>query len=297
MESIWQWGIAFIHFVQSGHGPVLDAGFTGFTTSGGAPFIVILILVTVWCVEFPTGMRLSIVFLSSAYVNIGLKDLFAQPRPFELVPSVKRYPAQGYGFPSGHAQSAVVVWGTIAASLRKKWAWIASGLLIALIGLSRVYLGVHFPTDVLGGWIVGAVLLWAYVAWAARGEDWLRESSLAVQLGVAAAAPLSLLVLHPTEDSVPVTAALMGMGIGAALTARTASFRTDGTLCQRALRLVVGVAGFLFLVAGVTAALPAPEDSLYFVEHFVIYSLLGLWVGFGAPWLFQRLRLAPGSSS
>ena len=68
--------------------------------------------------------------------------------------------AQGYSFPSGHSAGAVTVYGSIAYHERtKKWLWVIAAVLSFLVGFSRVYVGAHFPTDVLCGWILGALTI------------------------------------------------------------------------------------------------------------------------------------------
>ena len=255
-------------------------------------FFLILLPLIFWCVDFAVGVRLAFAFLLSPYVNTVLKDLFAHPRPFELDPTVKLHDAEGYGLPSGHSQSAVVVWGIISAGFRKTWLWAVAILLMVLIGFSRVYLGVHFPTDVLGGWAVGAVLLAAYLALEPRIEAWLKRAGLAVQLALAVAVPLALLLLHPTKDTGSSMAVMMGMGAGLALTRRVAPFSADGPLWQRAVRFLVGAIGMLALYLGLRLVFPVEGEPLYFAMRAVRYGLVGLWAALGAPWLFRRLRLA-----
>ena len=291
MEAIWQWGLDLIRTIQLVHGPTLDAIFKAITFLGEEEFFIMLLPLVFWCVDFAVGARLAFAFLLSTYANIGFKDLFAHPRPFELDPTVQLHDAAGYGLPSGHSQSAVVVWGTIAAGFRKTWLWGVAVLLMVLIGFSRVYLGVHFPTDVLGGWAVGAVFLAAYLALEPRIEAWLKRASLAVQLALAVVVPLALLLLHPTKDTGSSMAVLMGMGAGVALTRRMVPFRADGPLWQRAVRFLVGVVGLLILYVGLTLVFPAEGASLYFVMRVVRYALVGLWAGLGAPWVFRKLRL------
>jgi undecaprenyl-diphosphatase len=99
-----------------------------------------------------------------------LKQVFERPRP-ELVPHLVQ--AGGSSFPSGHSLASAVVYltlGTLLARLVKpmklKLYLIGIALFLSfLVGLSRIYLGVHYPTDVLAGWTVG--LLWALACWLA----------------------------------------------------------------------------------------------------------------------------------
>ncbi|MFI5844000.1 phosphatase PAP2 family protein [Catenuloplanes sp. NPDC051500] len=102
----------------------------------------------------------------------GIKALIARDRPDPLLRAVTE---DGFSFPSGHATTSVVVLGTVAWLISaattshtvRATAWVAAVLLGAGIGLSRVYLGVHYPTDVLAGWILGSAWL-ATVALADR---------------------------------------------------------------------------------------------------------------------------------
>ena len=76
--------------------------------------------------------------------------------------------AQGYSFPSGHSSSAVAVYGSLAAhEKKKKLRWVLAAVLPLLVGFSRVYVGAHFPTDVLCGWLLG-VLIVALIPWLRR---------------------------------------------------------------------------------------------------------------------------------
>ena len=297
METIWQWGLELIRAIQQVHGPALDAFFKAVTFMGEEEFFLVLLPLSFWCVDWVVGARLTILFLLSGYANGVFKDLFAQPRPPDLDPTVRLGNATGYGLPSGHSQSAVVVWGYLAAILRKAWVWVTAVALMVLIGFSRVYLGVHFPTDVLGGWALGAVLLMAYLALEPRVEAWLKKASLGAQLAGIAIVSLVLLLVHPVKDAASAMAVLLGAGMGLALARRVARFSAVGPLWQRAVRFLVGLLGLLALYFGLKVIFPGEGEPLYFVLRVVRYALLGLWMSLGAPWLFLRLRLASSGSS
>ncbi len=294
METIWQWGVEFIRTIQQVHGPALDAIFKAFTFMGEKEFSLIFFTLIFWCVDFAVGARLIFAFLISPYINTILKALFAYPRPFELDPTVQRHYTglTGSGMPSGHAQSAIVIWGAIAVRFRKTWLWVVAILLIFLVGFSRVYLGVHFPTDVLGGWAVGAAVLAIYLALEPRVETWLKQAELPVQLALAAVVPLALLLLYPANDAAIAMATMLGIGVGLVLGRRAAPFSVAGPLLQRGARYLVGMIGLLAIYLGLKFVFPSEGEPFYLAMRVARYALVGLWGGLGAPWLFRRLRLA-----
>ena len=111
------------------------------------------------------------VFVASSggwLLNSALKSFFQRPRP-EIVPHLRD--VWTLSFPSGHAMTSAAVYLTLGALMMRiskrrvtKFYCIASAMLVTfLVGASRIYLGVHYPTDVLGGWLVG--LSWALLCW------------------------------------------------------------------------------------------------------------------------------------
>ena len=142
-------------------------------TSLGSP--VVLALVTIAAVGYLLleGNRQTAVFVAlavagGAVLEILLKLRFARPRP-ELVSHL--VDVNSFSFPSGHATMATITYLTLGVLLahvqerrRMKLYFLAVAIFVALlVGISRVYLGVHWPTDVLAGWCVGAV--WALACW------------------------------------------------------------------------------------------------------------------------------------
>jgi undecaprenyl-diphosphatase len=145
-----------------------------FTALGG---IGVLSAVTLAVVGFLVLTRkrhaaaaVAVAVLGGLLLSQALKWGFARPRP-DLVPHGQTVYTQS--FPSGHAMLSAVVYLTLGALLartqprrRVKLYFLAvAGVLTAVVGVSRVYLGVHWPTDVLGGWAVGAG--WALLCWLA----------------------------------------------------------------------------------------------------------------------------------
>ena len=294
MEAIWQWGIEFIRIVQLMRGPALDSLFKAITFLGDQEFFLILMPLIFWNVKLKTGLRFGVVFLLAVYVNVLLKDLIAHPRPFALVPGINLIEAEGYGVPSGHAQLAVIVWGVLAGEIRERWAWIGAFLLMVLIGFSRIYLGIHFPTDVFAGWLVGGILLALYLWLGPAVEAWLMAQRWTVHLAFSILTPVILFLLRPIVDVVLPLATLAGLGAGAVIFYQMERrFPSRGSIWRRGARFFVGIFGMLLLYGGLKQVFPEEGESLYALMRFVRYTLIGLWVSWIAPWFFLRLRLAP----
>lgn len=291
MDGLMEWGLRVIAWFQQ-FSPVLDWPFRMFTLMGDEEFFLLLLPLIYWCLDRRTGARLTVAFLLGAYTNAVAKTLAAQPRPLAYAPERVKvlWDATGYGFPSGHTQSAVVVWGYLAAQARRRWVWILAAVMMLFIPLSRVYLGVHFPHDILGGYVIGAVLLLLYL-WLEPGvERFLEGKGLAWQLGAAIVVPLILMLLFLTPEGVTAGATLMGMGVGFALERRWVRFESGGPVGKQVARFLVGAVVLVALWLGLRIAFAGLEPALLF--RFVRYGLVGLWGGLGAPWLFRRWHLA-----
>jgi undecaprenyl-diphosphatase len=142
------------------------------TALGGFTFLTLMTIVVVLALLFHRKRREAIVLTITALIaQISielLKFLYDRPRPTLLMPQIH---ALTKSFPSGHTTESTAIFLTVAtviASLETKHhtkllAYVVATFAIIAIGFSRVYLGMHWPTDVLGGWVLGTV--WAGAAW------------------------------------------------------------------------------------------------------------------------------------
>lgn len=302
--------------------PDLLGPFEAITALGGETFFLVLLPLITWCIDRPVGARVTLLYLGSAYANGLAKLLFDMPRPLDdaqllgLFPegaelARERYDATGNGFPSGHTQSSVVVWGYLAAQVSRvrgrlgpapqespePWGLLRpffvalAALLIILVPLSRIYLAVHYPRDVLGGYVFGLAALWLFTALAPRAETRLTHVPFGRQLSLAVALPTLAALMVPDEITSTAAGALLGMSVGFVMERHWVRFTADGPLVQRAERFLLGMAVLTGLYAGLRLAFGALEPHLLF--RFIRYAVLGLWGAFGAPWCFVTLGLAP----
>jgi membrane-associated phospholipid phosphatase len=161
LNGWYLWGMEFVRAVQGPENAVLTTLVKGLTLLGSELFYIPAVLFIYWCVDERKGQRLALLLLLSAWLNTALKDLLKQPRPYFLDPSVGRARASGYGLPSGHAQQSLVFWAA-ALSGKGRSGWIIAGAATLVLGFTRLYLGLHFPTDLAGGWLLALGVLALY---------------------------------------------------------------------------------------------------------------------------------------
>jgi undecaprenyl-diphosphatase len=142
------------------------------TAIGGPTLLWMMVAAVAGFLVLQTRYRTAIVILvtsaSGELLNAAMKQVFNRPRP-TIVPHLRA--AYSTSFPSGHAMESAIVYLTLGAILMrasdtvptKVYILAIAMLLTAVAGASRVYLGVHYPTDVIAGWIVG--FLWATICW------------------------------------------------------------------------------------------------------------------------------------
>lgn len=330
MDAIQQWGLGLILALQSGL-PGLAGLMRAFSFLGSEEFFLLAMPVLYWCVSAPLGVRIAVLLITSDAVNGFFKLAFHLPRPYWVDERVQALAVEtSYGLPSGHAQTAVAVWGGLAVQLKRPWVWVTALVIIALISFSRIYLGVHFPSDVVAGWLIGALLVWAFAKWESALVARLRALNLWVLIGLALAVSLIYLALvsgallmtaatpdpsqwgltaaqatqtppgeaalNPRDPESPVSAAgrLFGLGASLALMAHTAHarFNAGGPWVKRGARFLVGVVGVLIFWLGLKAIFPEGTSAVALTLRFVRYALIVLWALYFAPWVFVRLRLA-----
>jgi hypothetical protein len=205
------------------------------------------------------------------------------------------------GFPSGHAQNTLVVLTIISTWLTRRWAYIAAALVCLVVGFSRVYLGVHFPTDVIGGWLIGGIILAVYFLARKRIETLLANGGFRGGIYASAALAFVMILYRPSAELLIPGGTLLGLGAGynickyflnfsaSALGDRTGIFRWLALL----VRFLLGITVFALLYV-VTEKITGGmyNSGNYRLVAFLRLAVLGLWMAAGAPWLFRFLRLA-----
>jgi membrane-associated phospholipid phosphatase len=164
-KAVFSFDRSFLLWIHQFANPQLDLLMLFFTALGDPPAVVTIFLVTtIWLLlkrHYIDGLRFAIVCAGGVLINQEMKLFFAKPRP-ELWERL--ITDMTFSFPSGHAVGSMILYGFLAYILAKefqrikRYIYICASLLIIAIGFSRLYLGVHYPTDIIAGYGVG--FLW-----------------------------------------------------------------------------------------------------------------------------------------
>ncbi|PZU57575.1 MAG: phosphatase PAP2 family protein [Sphingobium sp.] len=158
-------------------GPAITAIMQGLSALGGtlARIVLVVLLMSVLWKRGRVGDArwLLLAVVGGTLLNLGLKQVFAAPRP-DLLPHLDI--VRSYSFPSGHASGNLIFLGALAMIAGRRGVWACSGVLIFLIGFSRVWLGVHWPSDVLAGWTIGVGWLLFCTALPGAPRDQMRAT-------------------------------------------------------------------------------------------------------------------------
>lgn len=270
-----------IRAVQSFHNPFLDAFFEAITILGEEIFIVPLLLIIFWTVNKKFGEVLAFTIFTSYLLNNSLKDFFSFERPIgeEGIRTLRPETATGKSFPSGHSQSAAATAGGFSLYLKSRWVTMVSMTLMVLVGLSRVYLGVHYPKDGITGILLG--LLVALIC----SKLFLKVDPLKMYL-VVLILFLPALFFAQSTDFIKSLASYLGFFLGILLEKKKVNFSTDGPLVKKVLRVALGIILVLLIKEGLKGIFPE-TDLFDFIRYFLVtFVAMGVY-----PWFFKKIRL------
>ncbi|MBR6796674.1 MAG: phosphatase PAP2 family protein [Clostridia bacterium] len=276
-------------------GKLWDSFFMVCTLLGEEVVFIFAVLYIYWCYNKRLGESMMLSLYSSAALNGIIKDLVRRPRPFANGNySVRYVETQGlvdtvslkesYSFPSGHSMNVASMTSAIAIGEKGKKhgrAWLLVCLVcIPLVMLSRVYLGVHYPTDTLMGAALGVAIPF-FIIYAYDKFYEKRYYLFAVVFLVS----LSALFFEPTADTIKTLGMGAGALIGFLIESRFIKFDVNGTVFKKILRLLIGAAAVLVIKSGLKAVFP--DEAFFWALRYFIIGLFGTAV---YPYVFTKYK-------
>jgi membrane-associated phospholipid phosphatase len=270
-----------INFLQSFSNPILDKIFILITMMGEETFLILFIALIFWCINKRLGYKLGFAILSGNVLNSALKITFHAKRPFFMngIRSLRVDTATGFSFPSGHTQGTAELWTIIAREVKNKRIYILGITLVLLVGISRLYLGVHWPIDVFIGAILG--ILWA-VFCCLIFELAIKNNNKFLLLIVII--PITITVFfYGGSDNIKTLATLMGFFIGYFIEDKYINFNEKTTYSKQIIKYALGIGILLFIKQLLKILLP---DTMIF--DFIRYILIGFWITCGSTYMFKK---------
>ena len=271
-----------IRAIQSIANPFLDGLFQFITMFGEEAILIPLIAVIYWAFNKKMGEYIAYASLTSVLVNGAIKDIFKAKRPIGEpgIRSLRIETATGYSFPSGHTQGTASFWSAIAIYLKNNYMYGISALIIILVAISRLYLGVHYPKDVLFGAIFG--ILTSFITYKLFNKV---NNKIALYFITFIIFIPALLYAH-SADFIKGMGTFLGFALGIYVEKKYVNFSVEGKSINKILRVVIGLAILILLKVGLKAVFP---NKLVF--HFLRYFII-VFFGIGLyPAIFKKLKL------
>ena len=294
----------FLYMLEKIRIPGLNELMLAVTTLGEETAFLVIALIVFWCVDKKKGYYVMIVGFAGTIINQILKLACRVPRPWVLDPNFTileqaREAASGYSFPSGHTQTAVGTFGSIAVFAEKKWLRLTCILLAVLVGFSRMYIGVHTPADVLVGAVCAVLLVFVFRRPVLHGDVVQMKRVIAIMISVGVLFLLYVelwkfpqnMDVHNLESGYKNAYTMMGCLIGAAVVyvadLKWLNFSVEAKWWIQIIKVIAG----LGLVLAVKEGLRAPLEMLMpvYPARAVRYFLIVVTAGTVWPMSFQYL--------
>ena len=304
-----EYQLDILMYLQSIRNELLTSLFTFFTICTEVPVITVLTAILYWCINKKAGQRILFALCGSLNINIGVKNFVKMARPIGLkgLESLRIETATGYSFPSGHTQTATTFWIAMMTQFKKAWVYIIGILMILGAGISRLYLAVHWPMDVIVGWFFGIVLSILFV----KIFDYIDDSkSYYILIGIMLIFGVCTYFIGG-EDFYKMFGLYTGFVLGYMVEDTYINFSTESEkkrknifaknpskfegLGNRILRFVVGIISLLavyLLLSYLEDIIAVKLEEITNIFKYLKYTIVVFWGVAGAPAIFKLFKLA-----
>lgn len=204
--------ISIVEALQSLRTPLLDKIFLTINIFDHIWLYFVFVILIWYFKSEKAGFHLLYLQIIDTVLYSDLKFIFELPRPYQIDPSLKILGTTGYGFPSGAASAIVTSFGFIFFILKptRTIFKICAIIMMLLVGIARVYLGAHFPTDVIGGYVLGALIILIYSRTINFFERLMHSYSPLHQLLIHNLFIIALFAVYPNKHSFLFLSSLLG---------------------------------------------------------------------------------------
>lgn len=285
--------IQFLQFLESLRTDFSVKLFEGITMLGEETILILMIAVLYFAYDKRLALQIGYITITSMCVNNTVKNLVKRPRPFASggVTPARAHTATGYSFPSGHTQTIATWSSAFAMYFKKAWVSVLACVGIVAVAFSRLFLGVHYPSDVIVGAVLGAVIA------VGLSIVYDRTKNIHKLYGITALVMLPfaiwfMITADPLyDDFFKLYGMLTGLFFAAGLEEKYAPIEYDVAVWKKVLRIVIGVAVVLAVKEGFKLVDVFGILRLSLLLDAIRYMLVVI-VGFGlCPILFKKINM------
>ncbi|MGM0495693.1 MAG: phosphatase PAP2 family protein [Bacillota bacterium] len=312
--------LELVRWLQSLRNSFLDLLFEIITLFGEELIIIGILGFIFWCINKEIGKRLAITVFISLGINALLKVIIMRTRPFLVDSSITNLRPEtsgSYSMPSGHTQSTSTVFFGLFYFFKKKYLLYFAITITILVGLSRMYIGVHYLTDVLVGGLLGLALVYLVNHFLNKTKNPIKFYYLIAVIGILVFIIFTIIHVFRSntssgfiaeefyfniENIAKMIGALVGFIIGVSLENKYINFNNHNVIYKNIIRFVLGI-GVVFiariLLKEVFLLIVNPDqltDEIFLsilavIFDFLRYTIMVL-VGIGLyPYLFKKLHI------
>lgn len=256
---------------------------------------IIIIAVLYWCYDRRTAIKTGAVLFLSLSASEWLKLLFNNPRPAseglleEIQDLNARYRPSTNGFPSGHSQGAIALWLNMIYHIRVKKLLIFALMMILIVPYSRLYLGVHFLGDILGGYLFGIIGLVLLIPAVKKGEEFIISRNEWLSTSLLVTAPLILSILFPSGHGPVYLGSFAGFVSGHLLGIKRIDFNPATGKAAAVIKILSGSS--VILITDYLTRLSLYKTTF---NTFSRYMIIGILVTFFIPYIFSKIKRTSG---
>lgn len=275
-----------LEWMTSFEGSVLTTFFKLVSSLANETLYLVIISFLYWCVSKRKAFHMIVMLCFSGYIGIMVKEFMKIPRPYTYdgIEALYEKSAAGYSFPSTHVQLSTTFWGSFMILCKKRIVWIIGIIFIILVAISRLYLRVHWLSDIIGAVLFSVIVVYLYT----KVTMELSDRKFILLQRIILAVSLIMYVMTSQVDNLKLLGVLTGSTIGIMLENHSINMNESNDFKMQVVKTVLGLSIMLIMQFILKKVIP----DMYYLR----YAVTGITITFLCPFIFHMLRLKNVSS-
>ncbi|MDH8001055.1 phosphatase PAP2 family protein [Bacillus cereus] len=270
-----------LEWMTSFEGSVLTTFFKLVSSLANETLYLVIISFLYWCVSKRKAFHMIVMLCFSGYIGIMVKEFMKIPRPYTYdgIEALYEKSAAGYSFPSTHVQLSTTFWGSFMILCKKRIVWIIGIIFIILVAISRLYLRVHWLSDIIGAVLFSVIVVYLYT----KVTMGLSDRKFILLQRIILAVSLIMYVMTSQVDNLKLLGVLTGSTIGIMLENHFINMNENNDFKMQVVKTVLGLSIMLIMQFILKKVIP----DMYYLR----YAVTGITITFLCPFMFHMLRL------